>query len=124
MPVVASLELDDLAALGEAPGETDRRHGRLGTGVAHAHLFHGRHGVDKQLGHAHLEGVGDAKARPVLGSVLHGINHDMWRVPQNRRPPCANVVDVLVVVRVPNRGTFRSHGEKRVPTNSTKRPHR
>ena len=39
VPVVATLELDDLAALGEAARQPDCRHRCLGAGIAHSHLF-------------------------------------------------------------------------------------
>ena len=121
--MVTALELDYFVALGEATRQADRRHRRLGAGVAHPHLLHRRHCVDDQLRHADLERIRDAKTRPMLGGVLHRLDNHPRGVPQNRRPPSAHIIDVLVIVGVPNRGTAGAHGEKRIAADSAKSPH-
>ena len=100
MAVVAAFELHDPFASGKAPGKTDRRHDGLGAAIGHPHFFdRGDHPADG-LGHLDLEGVGDPEAGAVPGSLGHGIDHDLRRMTQNGRAPCADKVDVVAAVGI------------------------
>ena len=70
--VVAAVELDDFVALGEAPREADGGHAGFGAGIGHAHFFDARHKLADQFRHGDFRGVGNAKARAVLGSGFYG----------------------------------------------------
>ena len=49
--VVASFELDDFVAAGEAACQANGAHGGFGAGVYHAHHIHGRHQFSNQFRH-------------------------------------------------------------------------
>jgi hypothetical protein len=105
--VVAAVELDELVALREAAREADGAHARLGAGVAHPHFVHAGHERLDEPRHRDLERVRDAETRAVVGGGLHGGDDLRMRVPEDGRPPGADVVNQLVAV---HRGHPRALG--------------
>ena len=63
--VIAAGELDHDVASGEAARETNRRHGRLGAGVDHAHLLDARHHRFDFLRHRHFD-LRSARRTPAI----------------------------------------------------------
>lgn len=120
--VVAAGELDDLGAAGEAPGQPDRRHGRLGPRVDQPDLLD-RGAVDDLGGQLHLTRGGGAEAGAEGGGLPDRLDHLGVGVAQDQRPPGADQVDVAPPVGVVQPGTLPDH-EARGATDGTERAHR
>lgn len=109
--VVAPGELDHLGAAGEAPGEPDRGHGRLGPGGDEADLLDRLDPGDDLLGERHLALTG----RPEGGAAGHGLldgGDDLGvGMAEDHRPPRADEVDVLPAVGVGEVRTRTGHHE-------------
>ena len=120
--VVAAGELDDFGAAGEAAGQPDRRHGRLGTGVDQAHLLD-RRPRDDLLGEVHLTRGGRAEARAQRGGLAQRLHHRRVRVAENERAPGADQVDVPTTVGVEEPRTLPPDHEARGAADGTERAH-
>ena len=113
MAVVAAFELDDLGASGGAARQADGRHGGLGAGADQAHLFQRRQAGDQRFGQLDLGLGGGAERQAVDGGVLHRAHDLGMRMAQDGRAPGAHVVDVLLVLGVPDVGALRALDEAR-----------
>ena len=90
--VVAAGELDDHVAAGEAAGQTERRHRRLGAGRDEPHLVDRRAG-DDLLGELDLGRAGRPEGRAARRGRLDR-RHDLGvRVAEQHRAPRADQVD-------------------------------
>ena len=124
MAVVAPLELDELVPPGEAAGQPDGAHGRLGPGADHAHQVHGGDQFAHQIGHLGLQLRRGAEGQPEVDAVADGLD-DIWvGVTQDHGAPGADVVDVAVAVGVEDIGPGRAGEEDRVAADAAEGPHR
>ena len=121
--VIAAGELDDLVPAGDAPGQSQHGHGRLGAAVDQPDLLDGRP-VDDLGGQLDL----DPGRRPVGGAVLSGFGdrgqHLGMGVAEQHRPPRADQVDQLVAVLVVEVGPLGPLDEARGPPDGGKGPDR
>ena len=102
VPVIAALELQDLAPAREAAGQAQRAHGGLGARGDEAHLLDGGQVAGDPLGHLDLGGAGRAVGRAVARGPGHRLHHRRMRVADDHRPPGGEVVDVGRAVGVPH----------------------
>ena len=123
MAVVAALEFHDLVAPGKSAREPDRGHRRLGAAVDHADFFNRRHPRADQLGHLDLARIRDAEADAVFCGGGNRIEHDLRRMAENRRPPCADVVDEFVAIDIPDVRAVGALDEERLAADAAKRAH-
>src|SRR6266481_1311917 len=124
MAVVAALKLDDVFALGEGPRQPNRGHGGLGSRADETYLLHRGEGLDDLLGQLRLNGRAGAKAGAVAVGLLNPLHHGRKGVPQNQRPPRADIVDVLIAVGIVNARTMAAHNIRWVTAHRPKRPYR
>ena len=121
--VIAALELDDLVAAGEPARQPKAGHRRLRAAVDHSHLLDRRDPAADQLGHFHFERIGNAEADAARGRLADRVEHDRRRVPEDRRAPGADVIDVFVAVDVPNPGALRAVDEERLAAEAAEGAH-
>ena len=122
--VVAAGELDHLGPAGEAAGQPDRAHRRLGAAADQAHLLDRRDPGDDLLGQQHLALGRGAERGPVVHRVLDRVEHVGVRVAEDHRPPRADQVDVLAAVGVPEVGAVAADHEPRRAADRPEGPHR
>src|SRR5205823_8228039 len=81
--MIATAELDDLVASGEAAREPDGGHAGLGARVAHANLLHARHGGADQFCHRHLEWIRNSETRAIFGCPLDRFDDSRMRMAED-----------------------------------------
>ena len=109
--VVAAGELHDLGAAGEAAGEPDRGHGRLGTAGHQPHLLDGLDPGHDLLGERDLALAGRTEGGAAGDGGLHGRDDARVGVPEDHRPPRADEVDILAPVGIGEVRTGTGHHE-------------
>ena len=103
VPVVASVELQQLVALRVCPCEPQRGHRRLGARAHEPHLLDARDAGADFLGEFQLVFGGRAEARaPRRAADETALSDPGMRVPDDQRPPRADVVDVAGAVGAPD----------------------
>ena len=122
--MITAIELDDLVAFGESARQPEAGHRRLCAAVHHPHFFDRRHPCADQFRHFHFERIGNAETDASLRRIADRANDNWRRMPENRRSPAADVIDVFVAIDVPNTGAFRALDEKRFAAHGTKCAHR
>jgi hypothetical protein len=123
MAVVAAFELHDLGAAGGAAGQADGRHGRFGARADQAHLLQRGQARDQHFGQLDFRFGGSAEGQAVDRRVLHGAHHFRMRMAENGRAPGTDVVDVLLVFRVPHVRALRALDEARRAAHGTEGAH-
>jgi hypothetical protein len=113
MSVVATSELDDLAATGEAARQPDGRHRGFGPGVDQPHLLDGIDPVDDLRGERNLPFRGRAERGALPYGCLDGHDHVGMGVPEDHRPPRADQVDVAAPVGIGEVGAGAARHEPR-----------
>ena len=113
MAVVATFELNDFVAAGEAARQTNGAHGRFGTGVYHPHHIHGRHQLGHQGRHFHFHFSRRAKAQAAGGRFDHRIADRRVVVAQHHRTPGADIIDIGFTVDVIEVGAIRAFDKQR-----------
>ena len=124
MPVVAAVEFNDLVSSGKRASEAKARHRRFGTAAYHAHLFDRWHPIADQLRHLHFQRVRNPEAQTACRRGAHGINDNLWPVPEKRRSPAADKIDVLVSIDIPNSRTLSASDKEWFGPNVAKRADR
>ncbi len=122
--VVSADGLDDHLAPGRRPRQAQGAGDGLAPGRGHAQLLDGGHRLGDALGEPHLGLGGRAEGRAVGQGRRHGLEDLGRRVAEDRRPPRAEIVDVLVAVDVPQPRPAGAGDEDRVPADRAHRPHR
>src|SRR5262245_37298026 len=113
MTVVATVEFDDEIALRETARETNRGHGRFGTGAHHTDLLDAGHQVDNALRHFDFELGWRAEAECSPSLIRDSVNDSRRCVTQYHGTPRPDVIDVAIPVDVGDVGTrprFEEHG--------------
>ena len=122
--VVAAFEFDDGVAAGEAPGQTDRAHRRLGAGAAHAGQRHRRHQIADAPGECGLRYRRRAVGQALERCLLDGVNDLGVCMTQNHRSPGTDVVDIALAVLTPHIGATGLADEYRIPADRAEGAHR
>ena len=124
MPVITSLELDNLVAAGDAPCKTHGAHGGFGAGIHQADLVDSRNHPHHQLGQARLS----LGRRPETGSPPggrgNGFDHLGVRVAEDQRSPGGETVDIFPAGRVPYPAPESIGDKKGRPAHRPESPHR
>ncbi len=124
MAVIAAFELHDPVAPRGAARQTDGTHGGLGAGVDEAHLLDRRHELAHPPRELRFQCRRRAEAEPPGRHLLHRADHLGVRMPDDHRPPGADVIDVAPPRRVHHVGTLRPIDENRDPAHAAKGAHR
>jgi hypothetical protein len=114
VPVVAARKADDQVAAGEAPGQADGAHRRLGPRADQAHLVDRRHCVDDLFREPDFALRRRAERRPVERSLPDGLDHLRVRVPEDERSPRLHPVDVALPFGVFDVSTLAPADEERL----------
>src|SRR5213078_1634056 len=96
--VVAAGELHDSRATGEAAGEADRRHRRLGAGADEPHLLDRADPGDDLLGELDLALGRRTEAGAAADLGPHRVDNGGMRMAEDDRAPGADEVDVVTAV--------------------------
>ncbi len=124
MPVVAALELHDVAAAGEAAREAQRRHGGLRPGRDEAHELKRGHQPAECLGELHLRFGGRAEGQRARRRFLHRFHHCGVGVADDHRTPRADVVHIASALGIPDVGARGALQEGRRAAHRAERAHR
>ena len=123
--VVAAGELHHLGAAGEAAGQPDRRHRRLGAGRHQPHLLDRLDPGRRSPRRARPRPRSACRRRCRAPTArLDGRDHLGVRVPEDHRPPRADQVDVLAAVGVGQVRAGAGHHEPGRAAHGAERPHR
>ena len=118
--VVAAGELDDHVPSGEAAGQADGAHRRLGAGADQAHHLDRRHRLHNQLGKLRLPFGGSAEAGTAMQSFLDGPDHARMGMAEDERPPRTDVIEVTIAVDVVEIRPFAAGNEDRLAADAAK----
>ncbi len=114
VPVVAAFEFDDRMPAGRGPREAHGAHGRLGSGIDHAHHLQSRHDGAQALGHLDLCRARRPETETLGGGFLHRRYDGRMGMPGNHRAPGADIVDVGASFHVVQASAFGTLEEDRV----------
>ena len=124
VPVIVAGELHQLAPSGEAAGQSDRAHRRLGAAAHQAHLLDRTDSIDDRLGQLHFALRRRSVRRAVGGGRLHRVDHRGVGVTQRDRPVRLHQVDVAPTFDIPDVGTLGLGDEIGRAPDRTERAHR
>ena len=122
--MVAAIELEQQVAPRGSTGKPKRAHGGLCSARDEAHHLHMRHALAYELGQGHLEPVGNTKAGSPGQGVTQRVQYHGRGVPEHERSPRQHVVDILVVVHVPDAGALPACHDERLAAYTSKCTHR
>ena len=114
MAVVAAVEFHDFVAPGEAAGEPDGGHGRLCAAIDHADLLDAGDPTADEGGHLDLARVRNAEADAMRRGLADGVDNHGGRMAQDRGAPCADVIEVLIAIDIPDAGVLSALHEERL----------
>src|SRR5688572_15850986 len=123
MTVITAFELENFVASGIAARQTNRAHRGLGSGTNESYFFDGRHEFAHEFGDLHFKARGCAERESALRRHLDRRNHGRRRVPEDHRPPGADIVDVLLAILVVKIRTFTAREEYRVAAHALEGTH-
>ena len=124
MAVVAAFKFDDLAAARGAARQADGAHARFSARGDEAHHVHAGHEREDFFGQLHFALGGRAKRQAVLRGAAHCFQHGRVAVAEDHGAPGADVVDVALVIGVPQIGALRALDEAWCAANSAEGAHR
>ena len=122
--VVVPGELEDPLATRDPTGETDGRHGGLGTARHEPDHVHALGPAGHLLGDPHLVLGGRAVAGAPGGGVAHRLDDGGVGVAEDRRAVALHVVDVAVALDVVDEGPLGPGNEVGPPSHRAERPDR
>ena len=122
--VIMAGHLDDLGAPRHPARHSHRRHGGLGARGDEPDLLDRRHGRGHGLGNLDLADRRGAEARARIERLDHRRADAGMGMPQDHRPPRADVINVLVAVDVEEVGSLRPGHERRLAADRPERPRR
>ena len=100
MAVVPAFEFDDLASARVGARQPERGHRRLRPGVHESQQLNPRKRFLDDARQFDLQLAGRPVGRPAGGSRRENVGHGRVRVPQDKRPVGAHVIDVVVPVDI------------------------
>ena len=124
MAVVAAFELHDLGAPGIAACEPDRGHRCLGPRRHQPHHFDRWHERAEQLRELDLRLGRCAEGQRARCSGLHRLDDCGVGMPEDHRPPRADIVDIALAVGVPQVGAGGTLEKERGAADRTECAHR
>ena len=98
--MITACEFDNEIATGESASQSHGAHRRFRAGRDHAHHLDRRHRFVNQFREFAFEFGRSAIAAAVASRFDRGMDHTRVRMPQNHRPPGADIVDVTVAIDV------------------------
>ena len=122
--VVAAGKLYHKVSAGKPARDPDGAHRRLGPGVHQPHHLDRWRKLANQLGHLDFALGRGPETRPRFDDVVQGLGHFRVPVPQNQRPPGADVVDVGMAVRVVEMRARAALDKHRIAAHGPERPRR
>ena len=120
--MVVPFKLDDLVPTRESAGQPDRGHCGLRSRVDHANFLDRGDPLADDLGHFHLEGVGDSKGEAILGDLVYGVSQNGRGVTQNGRPPGSDVVNQATTIDILNPASLGSSDKEGISVDVTEGP--
>src|SRR5207248_740504 len=117
-------ELDDRVATGRRSRKANRAHRGLGAARNKAQHLDVWHAGNDQLRQLELELRRDAETRAVTHDAIERVENGRRRVAEDERTPGEDVVDVFVVIDVPDARAGSLRDNERLSANSTERPDR
>ena len=122
--MIASGKFENHVTTCVASRQTNRRHGRLGPGVHHAHHLNGGKGLDDQLRQADLTFCRRPKAASVCGGLLYCCDDLRMRMAEDQGPPGTNVVQVDVAIHIIKPCSGGTLDERRLQVDRFEGPYR
>src|SRR6186713_1346936 len=120
VPVITTVELDNLVAPGETTGESNTRHRRFRSAIDHADFFNRRHPFADEVRHLDFKGIRNAETDAARSGRAERVEDDLWCVPENCRAPRSHVVEVFISIDIPDSRAFRALDKKRFSVQSAK----
>ena len=124
MPMVTTLELDDLVTPGESPRETDRAHGCFRTRTGHTHQVNTWHQVTDALRKLYLERSWRAETQAFLHGLGNGSDNFGMSMTAYHRSPGANIIDITSAIDVYQVGALSPIDKRWCTPNRGKCAHR
>ena len=124
MAVIAAVDLDDLRATRETPGDAHRGHRRLGAGRHKPQLLQRGHRQADALGEIDFTGGGRAKAGPRRRGGRDGRDDVRIGVPEDERSPGSHEVEVAIAIDILNVGARTAVQEDRRSPDGLEGPNR
>src|SRR5579872_4428601 len=124
MSVITTFEFHNVLTLGISARQPNGGHSRFCAGAYEAHFLYMRKCGKHNLSQVSLAGRRSSEAGAIAGSVHNGFDHFGGSMSENKRAPRADVVDVLVAIRVENMRTLTAHNERSVSTHRTESAYR
>ena len=121
--VIAAFELHDLRPPRVTARESQRGHRRLGAGAHQPHQLERWEQTAQRLRDLDLAFSRRAERQSVKCGLLHSAHGIGMRVPEDRRAPRPDVVDVALAVRVPQVRAFATDEEARRAADRAKGAH-
>src|SRR3989304_5658064 len=101
MAVVATFELENLISPCISPGHPDCTHHCFRARADHPDQFYRRKSLPHPGGKIDLERCRTAETCPLGSGFLYGCHDLRGGMPQNNRPPGADVINVFVTIHIP-----------------------
>src|SRR5438876_1480932 len=100
--MITAVELNDLVAASKSACQPDGRHGRFCAAADHSHFLDGGNPFADELRHFHLQRIRNSKTETALRGFAYCIDNHFRGMTQNRRAPTAYVIDVFILIDIPN----------------------
>ncbi len=117
MAVIATVEFNKFVAAGKTPRQTQGAHGCFRSRVYKADYIDGWHHINDQLCQLNLQFAWCAEAHAPFSGFLHTLDHIGVGVTKNHRPPGTNIIDVFVMIDIPDAGAAGPGEETRCAAN-------
>ena len=124
MTVVVARKLHDHIAARKAARQPNRAHRGFRARIHEPHFLDARHGLDDQLRQLIFRFRRRTKARATARRFFDRRHDARIRMPQNERPPRADVIDVAIAIDIPQIRSFTALNDNRLSADAAKRPRR
>src|SRR5690349_20894396 len=124
MAVIAAFEFDDEVAIREPARHADGGHGRFGARVHQTYHFDGRDSLADGFRQLDFALGGRAEAGAGCERFARCLHDGRMRVAQQQRSPGADVIDILVAVRIEDVRALAARDEQRRSADAAESSHR